>query len=141
MIKKGISLILTATIFLFVFSGTTNAASSGQIPLRPTTTSDYGILSVHIKDPNVNRIGLTVDQQGIHIGQQAHTYWKVSHALTGVEFTKDIPGDFYGAILISNLKQPGGNYEVQWNSRTNNDTEGFYQTNTPSTYAEFVRIR
>lgn len=140
MIKKGISVLLLATIFLLSFSGMTHAATSEQYSLRPTSIGDDGSVRVYLYE-GATKLGITVNQSGIHSGQQAHTYWKVYHQNTGkVEHEKDLPGDFYGAILFDNLKNPGGTYDVIWESKTNNDTQGWWLITTPSSTSKFYEL-
>ena len=114
MIKKGVSLLLLATIFVLSFSGMTHAATSDKFSLRPTAVGDGGAVRVYLYE-GATRLGITVNQSGIHAGQKASTYWEVYHPNTGkVEHRQSIPGDFYGAFLFEDLKNPGGIYDVTW---------------------------
>lgn len=140
MIKKGIMVLFLATIFVLSFSGMKHAATSEKFSLRPTSEGDRGAVRVYLYE-GATRLGITVNQSGIHTGQKAHTIWEVYHQNTGaVENGIEIPGDYYGAILFENLKNPGGTYDVSWESKTNNDTQGWWLITTPSSSSKFVEL-
>ncbi|MFC5465003.1 hypothetical protein [Lederbergia graminis] len=139
MIKRGISLLLIS-IFVLGFSATTFAAyESPQWSLRSDTIGDWGWATAYL-GTGTSTLYVTVNQSGIHAGEKAHTFWEIYHPGTAkTEQVIDIPVDFYATLIFDGLNNPGGQYEVFWESKTNNDTQGWYQLHTTSGSSEFYR--
>lgn len=139
MFKKGISLLLIS-IFVLSFSVPAFAAvSSPQWQLRPTSIGDNGIAHYYLASGE-NTIYIDVKQSGIHAGEQAHTFWELYHPNTGViEASQEIKGDFSGMLIFRDLKHVGGRYQINWTSKTNNDTQGYYQLHAYNDATQFFR--
>lgn len=142
MLKKLVLSIVMSFIVMLSFSVPTFAAYySPQWALRPTVTGDWGQARADLGTGDTS-LYVTVKQSGIHAGQKAHTYWKLSHFNTSTtERVRDLPGDFYGTLVFSNLKHSGGIYDVVWMSKTSNDTQGYYQLHSNSGGATFYHMR
>lgn len=142
MLKKVVLSIVMSFMVLLCFSIPTFAAyDSKQMPLRPTATGDWGQARIDLGAGQTS-FYVTVKQSGIHAGQKAHTYWTIEHFNTNTrEHVRDVPGDFYGTLVFSNLKHPGGMYDIVWMSKTSNDTQGYYQLHSKTGDAVFYHIR
>lgn len=141
MLKRSISLLLGVILILSLAVPVFASSTSRQYPLRPTNYGDWGEVQVDLPYTD-SSLYVTVKQSGIHSGEKAHTWWEIYHPSTyDIEQSRDLYGDTYVTMIFRGLKHPGGIYDVSWESKTNNDTQGWYQIYTSSSGAAFYWMK
>lgn len=126
--KKSLASLTLATLCGLVLAVPAFAAvKGGPFLIRPTDRGDMDFVNVFLGS-GVDDITIDADYSGIHSGQKADITWRIINSSGEVEReVRKINQDFDGVIQFRDLDNPGGDYQVEWESNTNNDTQGgFY---------------
>ncbi|ASF38950.1 MAG: hypothetical protein WAM07_01825 [Halobacillus sp.] len=134
--KRVLSTLLMSALILVGFMGVAESVSADSAQYR-ISTYNYGEWDgIHVDwDPvgSSATMDVRVKQYGIHTGEQAKIRWKLYRSYDGALLnTRTVSGDFDGYLTYYNLSQ--GDYQITWESLTNNDTEGYM--GVPSAYAD-----
>lgn len=136
--KKTLISMSIAIFCLWTYALPASAMESfGPWKIWATHYGDYDGAYVFLGS-GVDDINVTVKQIADSVGFQAKMRWKIVHTNTGVtERSQIVNGDFYGTLMFTNLAHPGGNYQVIWESLTENDLDNYswFQVHIPSGFA------
>nr|WP_194269159.1 hypothetical protein [Anaerobacillus isosaccharinicus]QOY35106.1 hypothetical protein AWH56_020760 [Anaerobacillus isosaccharinicus] len=118
-------LIVLTLLFMVPFSVYASVTST-QYRISATKSGDWDGIFIDFRPTgSTGNVNVRINQYGIHSGEQANIEWRLLHTKTGADKRQSIPRDYNGTLTFTDV--PSGDYQLIWESKTNNDTEGWYQ--------------
>lgn len=124
--KKGIIVIMALSLLFTIPLSASAAVTGPQYRISATHTGNFDSCFVDFRPSGLTGdVKIRIKQYGVHSGEQASVYWKLYHTKTGKVIGQLLNSDYDGTLVFTDV--PSGDYQLIWESRTNNDTEGWYQ--------------
>lgn len=124
--KKSLATVFTTAALLLMFTTPTSAATFGPYDITSYLKNDYGGVTADLGS-GVDKITIDLKQWGIHSGQKADIYYRVSRLGGSESYMKRVQGDGTATLVFDNLRAPGADYSISWLSNTDYDLDGWYK--------------